>query len=74
MVKYQNMMQGVLHWVAQPSPGLDPLKVEVRLFDKLFLSEVNSTLLSQEMTFLENFLVQNIHDISFHASEPSGTG
>nr|KAJ0193751.1 hypothetical protein LSAT_V11C800405130 [Lactuca sativa] len=32
-------VHGVLHWVAEPSPGVDPLKVEVRLFDKLFLSE-----------------------------------
>jgi hypothetical protein len=32
-------MQGVLHWVAEPSPGVDPLVVEVRLFEKLFLSE-----------------------------------
>ncbi|XP_024973763.1 glutamine--tRNA ligase isoform X3 [Cynara cardunculus var. scolymus] len=31
--------KGVLHWVAEPSPGIDPLKVEVRLFEKLFLSE-----------------------------------
>ncbi|KAK9750411.1 hypothetical protein RND81_02G194900 [Saponaria officinalis] len=31
--------KGVLHWVAEPSPGVDPLKVEVRLFEKLFLSE-----------------------------------
>ncbi|KAJ4960835.1 hypothetical protein NE237_020745 [Protea cynaroides] len=31
--------KGVLHWVAQPLPGVDPLKVEVRLFDRLFLSE-----------------------------------
>ncbi|KAG7981084.1 hypothetical protein I3843_05G214200 [Carya illinoinensis] len=31
--------KGVLHWVAEPSPGVDPLRVEVRLFDKLFLSE-----------------------------------
>ncbi|KAK9091324.1 hypothetical protein Sjap_024501 [Stephania japonica] len=31
--------KGVIHWVAQPSPGVDPLKVEVRLFDKLFQSE-----------------------------------
>ncbi|XP_059658809.1 glutamine--tRNA ligase, cytoplasmic-like, partial [Cornus florida] len=31
--------KGVLHWVSESSPGLDPLKVEVRLFDKLFLSE-----------------------------------
>ena len=31
--------KGVLHWVAQPAPGVEPLKVEVRLFDKLFLSE-----------------------------------
>ncbi|RVW14999.1 Glutamine--tRNA ligase [Vitis vinifera] len=31
--------KGVLHWVAEASPGLNPLTVEVRLFDKLFLSE-----------------------------------
>ncbi|KAK6921726.1 Glutamyl/glutaminyl-tRNA synthetase, class Ib, anti-codon binding domain, partial [Dillenia turbinata] len=31
--------KGVLHWVAEPSPWVEPLKVEVRLFDKLFLSE-----------------------------------
>ncbi|KAK4430229.1 Glutamine--tRNA ligase, cytoplasmic [Sesamum alatum] len=31
--------KGVLHWVAEASPGVNPLKVEVRLFDKLFLSE-----------------------------------
>ncbi|XP_052199489.1 glutamine--tRNA ligase-like isoform X1 [Diospyros lotus] len=31
--------KGVLHWVAETSPGVDPLKVEVRLFDRLFLSE-----------------------------------
>ncbi|XP_041012083.1 glutamine--tRNA ligase isoform X8 [Juglans microcarpa x Juglans regia] len=31
--------KGVLHWVAERSPGVDPLRVEVRLFDKLFLSE-----------------------------------
>ncbi|KAL6627299.1 hypothetical protein ACP70R_031025 [Stipagrostis hirtigluma subsp. patula] len=29
----------VLHWVAEPAPGVEPLKVEVRLFEKLFLSE-----------------------------------
>lgn len=31
--------KGVLHWVSESSPGVDPLKVEVRLFDKLFKSE-----------------------------------
>ncbi|KAJ8769724.1 hypothetical protein K2173_005930 [Erythroxylum novogranatense] len=31
--------KGVLHWVAEPSPGVKPLKVAVRLFDKLFNSE-----------------------------------
>jgi glutaminyl-tRNA synthetase len=31
--------KGVLHWVSGPSTGVDPLKVEVRLFDKLFVSE-----------------------------------
>ncbi|KAH7657425.1 Glutamine-tRNA synthetase protein [Dioscorea alata] len=31
--------KGVLHWVAQPSSGVEPLKVEVRLFEKLFLSQ-----------------------------------
>ncbi|XP_021900855.1 glutamine--tRNA ligase, cytoplasmic [Carica papaya] len=36
--------KGVLHWVAEPSPGIDPLKVEVRLFEKLFNSENPSEL------------------------------
>ncbi|KAF7815149.1 glutamine--tRNA ligase [Senna tora] len=31
--------KGVLHWVPQPSPGVDPFKIEVRLLEKLFLSE-----------------------------------
>ncbi|KAH6771455.1 glutamine-tRNA ligase [Perilla frutescens var. hirtella] len=31
--------KGVLHWVSESSPGVEPLKVEVRLFDKLFNSE-----------------------------------
>ncbi|CAA3026121.1 glutamine--tRNA ligase-like isoform X1 [Olea europaea subsp. europaea] len=31
--------KGVLHWVAESAPGVDPLKIEVRLFDKLFISE-----------------------------------
>ncbi|KAG1366261.1 glutamine--tRNA ligase [Cocos nucifera] len=36
--------KGVLHWVAQPSSGVEPLRVEVRLFEKLFLSENPSEL------------------------------
>ncbi|AAG28798.1 glutaminyl-tRNA synthetase (glnrs), putative [Arabidopsis thaliana] len=31
--------KGVLHWVAESSPGEEPIKVEVRLFEKLFNSE-----------------------------------
>ncbi|GJN05583.1 hypothetical protein PR202_ga23225 [Eleusine coracana subsp. coracana] len=31
--------KGVLHWVAEPAPGVEPLKLEVRLFEKLFMSE-----------------------------------
>ncbi|CAL9216337.1 unnamed protein product [Arabidopsis halleri] len=31
--------KGVLHWVAESSPGKEPIKVEVRLFEKLFNSE-----------------------------------
>lgn len=40
MCLFAFQLQGVLHWVGEPSPGVEPLKVEVRLFDKLFLSEV----------------------------------
>lgn len=36
------LLQGVIHWVAEPSPGFEPLKVVVRHFDKLFKSEVRS--------------------------------
>ncbi|KAK7398762.1 hypothetical protein VNO78_09934 [Psophocarpus tetragonolobus] len=35
----KNKPKGVLHWVAEPSPGVDPLRVEVRLFERLFVSE-----------------------------------
>ncbi|XP_047330436.1 glutamine--tRNA ligase, cytoplasmic isoform X2 [Impatiens glandulifera] len=31
--------KGVLHWVAEASPGVKPLSVEVRVFEKLFMSE-----------------------------------
>ncbi|KAL1198250.1 Glutamine--tRNA ligase, cytoplasmic [Cardamine amara subsp. amara] len=31
--------KGVLHWVAESSTGKEPIKVEVRLFEKLFNSE-----------------------------------
>eukprot|EP00850_Spirogloea_muscicola_P006880 SM000033S12401 [mRNA] locus=s33:775213:780031:- [translate_table: standard] len=31
--------KGVIHWVAEPAAGVEPLRVEVRLLEKLFLSE-----------------------------------
>ncbi|GAQ83924.1 putative glutaminyl-tRNA synthetase [Klebsormidium nitens] len=31
--------KGVIHWVSEPAPGVSPLKVEVRLIDRLFKSE-----------------------------------
>lgn len=31
--------KGVLHWVAQPAPGVEPPKLEARLYDVLFKSE-----------------------------------
>ncbi|KAL9266505.1 Glutamine--tRNA ligase, cytoplasmic-like protein [Drosera capensis] len=37
--KEKKKHKGVLHWVAEPSAGISPLKVEVRLFETLFLSE-----------------------------------
>ena len=33
-------LQGVIHWVAEPTPGVEPVKVEIRQFDRLFKSEV----------------------------------
>ncbi|KAH7440393.1 hypothetical protein KP509_04G104900 [Ceratopteris richardii] len=36
--------KGVIHWVSEPSHGILPLKVEVRMFEKLFLSENPSEL------------------------------
>jgi len=30
---------GNIHWVAEPEPGVEPLKAEIRNYDKLFLSE-----------------------------------
>jgi hypothetical protein len=50
-------MQGVLHWVAESSLGVDPLKVEVRLFDKLFLSEVGKHIPSKAVLFFSHTLL-----------------
>ncbi|KAF8065733.1 Glutamine--tRNA ligase [Scenedesmus sp. PABB004] len=36
--------KGVLNWVAQPSPGTDPERCEVRLYDVLFRSEAPDAL------------------------------
>jgi glutaminyl-tRNA synthetase len=30
---------GTIHWVSEPEPGKEPLKVEIRNYDHLFLSE-----------------------------------
>lgn len=30
-------LKGVLHWVAELATGVEPLEVEIRLFEKLFL-------------------------------------
>ncbi|GAB2251374.1 hypothetical protein Droror1_Dr00017624 [Drosera rotundifolia] len=37
--KEKKRHKGVLHWVAEPSAGISPLEVEVRLFETLFMSE-----------------------------------
>ena len=31
-----NRPKGVIHWVGEPSPGVSPVRAEVRLYDKLF--------------------------------------
>lgn len=31
--------KGVLHWVAEPQPGVAPLTAELRLYDRLFLTD-----------------------------------
>lgn len=33
------MLQGVLNWVAQTKPGVEPTKFEARLYDVLFKSQ-----------------------------------
>lgn len=59
------IVQGVLHWVAEASPGLNPLTVEVRLFDKLFLSEVGK---QESHKFLLMFLLRKLFLSSYEIS------
>lgn len=40
--------KGVVHWVAQPKPGVAPPKLEARLYDVLFASEDPSALAGDE--------------------------
>lgn len=61
----------MIHWVARPSPGVEPLKVEVRHFDKLFKSEVCEASLSgngigvitfgRELVFLNQLLREKLN-------------
>ncbi|KAI3949598.1 hypothetical protein MKW92_000963 [Papaver armeniacum] len=66
--------------VARPSPGVDPLRVEVRLFDKLFISE-NPAKLEEFLTDLnpeskevipEAFAVSSLRDaaLGYFAVDP----
>ncbi len=36
--------KGNLHWVAQPTPGVEPTRIELRLYDRLFNSKDPSSL------------------------------
>jgi len=48
---------GHIHWVAEPAPGVSPLKVELRLYDKLFMSEQPGSLDNWESDLNPNSLV-----------------
>eukprot|EP01087_Luapelamoeba_hula_P007139 TRINITY_DN1734_c0_g1_i2.p1 TRINITY_DN1734_c0_g1~~TRINITY_DN1734_c0_g1_i2.p1 ORF type:complete len:788 (+),score=172.90 TRINITY_DN1734_c0_g1_i2:287-2365(+) len=37
-VESKKLPKGIINWVAQPAPGVDPLTIEVRLYDRLFKS------------------------------------
>lgn len=62
-----NKPKGKLHWVAEPQPGVAPLKVELRLYDRLFLS--------QDPMSLDNWLTDlnpdSLHTVTNAYADPS---
>lgn len=35
----KKQVQGYIHWVCEPAPGMEPMSIEVRMYDRLFMSK-----------------------------------
>ncbi|WIA16884.1 hypothetical protein OEZ85_013812 [Tetradesmus obliquus] len=63
--------KGVLNWVAQPAPGQDPERAEVRLYDVLFKSEAPDAL---DDSWLEDLIAVRLYDVLFKSEAPDALG
>jgi glutaminyl-tRNA synthetase len=64
--------KGYVHWVAQPAPGVEPLRAEVRLYEPLFNSERPDELTDWQADINPNSetIVQAVLDETLRAAKP----
>jgi glutaminyl-tRNA synthetase len=58
-----NKPKGNIHWVAQPAPGVDPLTIEVRVYDRLFKSRLPEGTKEEPKNFLDDINPDSLHVI-----------
>jgi glutaminyl-tRNA synthetase len=65
-----NKPKGNIHWVAQPAPGVEPLAVEVRIYDRLFKSRLPEGTKEEPKNFLEDINPDSLHVIRGALANP----
>jgi len=68
----KKQVQGYIHWVAEPSSGQTPLTIEIRLYDRLFMSKDVQSLPKDE--WLSDINPNNLKVLTRCFAEPSLRG
>jgi len=59
----KNKPKGNIHWVAQPAPGVEPLHMEVRIYDYLFKSRLPEGTKEEPKSFIDDINPDSLHVI-----------
>jgi len=64
----KKQVSGFIHWVSEPTPGQEPLKIELRLYDKLFTVDDPDNM---KDTFLDVYNKNSLEIVKGAFAEPS---
>ncbi|ELR22833.1 glutamine-tRNA ligase [Acanthamoeba castellanii str. Neff] len=65
-----NKPKGNIHWVAQPAPGVEPMAMEVRIYDRLFKSRLPEGTKEEPKNFLDDINPDSLHVIRGALANP----